>query len=143
RVERGMIGITLQEVTPELARASNLPDTRGALVNGLTEGGPGEKAGSQRGDVIRSVDGRPVDEWTDLPPIIGAMAPGTRITLGVMRDGRERDITVTLAPLDETAAGGTPRFDEPRSRGDGASASNALGIVGQDLDAQDRRQLGL
>ncbi len=143
RVERGMIGVTLQEVTPDIARASNLPDTRGALVNGLSEDGPGQKAGIQLGDVIRSVNGRPVDEWTELPPIIGAMSPGTRITLGVMRDGRERDIAVTLAPLQEGAAGDTPRFDEPQRPGGSASGSNALGIVGQDLDAQDRRQLGL
>ncbi len=144
KVERGMIGVTLQELTADAARGFNLPDSRGALVNEVSPGSPAEKAGIRPGDVIRSVNGRQVNEWNELPPIIGAMSPGTRVTLEIMRDGREREVTVTLAPLDETAAGGTPRFDEPRSRDDGASASsNPLGIIGQDLDAQDRRQLGL
>lgn len=144
RVERGMVGVNLQEVTQDAARAFNLPDTRGALVAGVQPGGPGEKAGIQRGDVIRSVDGRAINVSSELPPIVGAMAPGSKVRLGVMRDGREREVTVTLAPLDESAASGQPRFEEPRGTPRGAAgASNPLGIVGQDLDADDRRQLGL
>ncbi len=144
RVERGMVGVNLQEVTPDIARAANLPDTRGALVAVVQPDGPGEKAGIQRGDVIRSVNGQAVNASSDLPPIVGAMAPGTKVTLGVMRDGRERDVAVTLAPLDESAATGRPQFEEPQDNRRGAAASsNPLGIIGQDLDADDRKQLGL
>jgi serine protease Do len=144
RVERGMVGVNLQEVTQDAARAFNLPDTRGALVAGVQPDGPGEKAGIQRGDVIRSVDGRAINASSELPPIVGAMAPGSKVRLGVMRDGREREVVVTLAPLDEGAASGEPRFEEPRNAQRGAAgSSNPLGIVGQDLDADDRRQLGL
>jgi serine protease Do len=143
RVQRGMVGVTLQEVSPDIARAANLPDTRGALVTGVQPGGPGEKAGIRRGDVIRSVDGRQVNASSEVPPIIGAMAPGSRVTLGVLRDGRERDIAVTLAPLDESAAGATPSFEEPQRSAGPSASSNPLGLVGQDLDADDRRQLGL
>ena len=143
KVERGMIGVTLQSLTADAARGFNLPDSRGALVSEVSSGGPGEKAGIRPGDVIRSVDGQRINESSELPPIIGAMPPGTRVTLGVMRDGRERDVELTLAPLDETTAGGTPDFGEPQRPGGAAPGANPLGIVGQDLDAQDRRQLGL
>jgi serine protease Do len=144
RVQRGMIGVQLQPITADIARASNLPDTRGALVSGVQPNGPGERAGIERGDVIRSVNGTPIYDSTQLPPIVGAMAPGTRITLGVLRDGRERDVAVTLAPLDEGAASGTQPFGEdPEQQDAPRAASNPLGIVGQDLDANDRRQLGL
>ena len=144
RVQRGMIGVQLQPITADIARASNLPDTRGALVSGVQPNGPGERAGIERGDVIRSVNGTPIYDSTQLPPIVGAMAPGTRITLGVLRDGRERDVSVTLAPLDNSGASGAEPFGEdPQGQDTPRAASNPLGIIGQDLDADDRRQLGL
>ena len=142
KVERGMIGVRLQGITADIARASGLPDTRGALVNEVTAGSAGEKAGLQVGDVIRAVNGSVVEQSSDLPPIIGAMAPGTRVELSVLRDGKTLQVPVTLSRLsdgvaandDEDAApGATPK----------AGAGNALGLVGEDLDAGDRRQLGL
>lgn len=143
RVERGMIGVTLQPIGADEARGFNLPDTRGALISGVQPGGPGEKAGLRPGDVVRSLNGRPINESSELPPLIGAMAPGTKVRLGVLRDGREREITVTLAPLEEVA-GAEPGFGQPQPPRAGApAASNPLGIVGQDLDADDRRRLGL
>ena len=142
KVERGMIGVRLQGITADIARASGLPDARGALVNEVTAGSAGEKAGLQVGDVIRAVNGSVVEQSSDLPPIIGAMAPGTRVELSVLRDGKTLQVPVTLSRLsdgvaandDEDAApGATPK----------AGAGNALGLVGEDLDAGDRRQLGL
>lgn len=145
RVQRGMVGINLQEITPDIAKASGLPDTRGALVAGVQQGGPGEKAGIVPGDVIRSVDGTPVNQSSDLPPIVGAMAPGTKVRLGVMREGREREVTVTLSELDEGIAAQGPVGRDPEIRPGRAPAAtaNALGLVGQDLDANQRRQMGL
>jgi serine protease Do len=139
-----MIGVQLQpgDISAEDARGLNLPDTRGALVTDVPSGGPAARAGIERGDVIRSVNGRPIIRSSDLPPIIGAMSPGTRVTLGVIRDGRESEVTVTLAPLDEATSGNAPSFEEPRE-GSAPASSNSLGIIGQNLDAQDRRQLGL
>jgi serine protease Do len=144
RVERGQLGVIVGSIDAETARGFNLPDTRGALVNELADDSPAAKAGVQRGDVIRSINGTPINQSSELPPIIGAMTPGTRVTLGILRDGREREITVTLSQLDEASASGTPSFREEPGRDRAAPASsNPLGIVGQDLDAQDRRQLGL
>ncbi|HET7125588.1 MAG TPA: DegQ family serine endoprotease [Lysobacter sp.] len=141
KVDRGMIGVRLQGITADIAKASGLPDTRGALISEVTAGSAGEKAGLRVGDVIRAVDGDAVRQSSDLPPIIGAMAPGTHVQLSVLRDGKTLQVPVTLSKLDdgELAAvqGGEP---DSTSR---ASGGNPLGLIGEDLDADDRRQLGL
>ena len=146
RVERGQLGVVVGPVTPDVARGFDLPDTRGALVNDLAPDSAAGRAGIQRGDVIRSIDGRAVGQSSELPPIIGAMAPGTRVTLGVMRDGREREIAVTLSKLDDgsVAAGGSDfGRDQARPGAPARASANPLGLVAQDLEAEDRRQLGL
>jgi serine protease Do len=141
KVERGMIGVRLQEITSDIAKASGLPDTRGALINEVTAGSAGEKAGLRVGDVIRAVDGDAVQQSSDLPPIIGAMAPGTRVQLSVLRDGKTLQVPVTLSKLDDgelAAVQGGSQDSTP-----GSSSGNPLGLVGEDLDGDDRRQLGL
>ncbi len=143
RVQRGMIGVSLQDVNADEARGFNLPDTRGALVSTVQEGGPAAKAGIAVGDVIRSIDGQAINRSSDLPPIVGAMVPGSRVNLKVLREGRERDVSVTLSELDESPVAGGPAFGQPRAGAAPSAASNPLGLVGQDLDADDRRQLGL
>ncbi len=148
KVQYAMIGVGLQPVTSDLARAMKLPDSRGALVRDVTAGTPGAKAGLQPGDVIRSVDGRAVRQSSDLPPIIGAMAPGTRVQLGVLRDGKSLQVPVVLAPLDDKLlAGGAANDDDGALPGGqpapAAKPGNPLGLVGEALDAADRRQLGL
>jgi len=144
RVRRGMIGVTLQPITAEAARGLDLPDARGALINDVTPGSAGDKAGLRVGDVVRSIDGTSIQESSDLPPIVGAMAPGTKVTLGILRDGREKDIRVTLGELDASLLPGASEQPVPRGpQGRADSPANALGLVGQDLDADDRRRAGL
>ncbi|NLA68133.1 MAG: Do family serine endopeptidase, partial [Gammaproteobacteria bacterium] len=92
QVRRGQIGVQVQEIRSDDAKGLGLPDTRGALVADIIPGGPAEKAGIERGDVIREVDGTVVNQSSDLPPMIGARAPGSRVTLKVWREGRTRDI---------------------------------------------------
>jgi len=147
KVQYGMIGVGLQEITRELADAMDLADTRGALIRNVTPGSPGDKAGLQAGDVVRSVDGRAIQAYSELPPIIGAMPPGTRVRLGVLREGKLRDVDVTLAPLDESllAGGDADDADAPADpRGEPApSARNPLGLVVRPLDAATRAELGI
>jgi serine protease Do len=149
KVQYAMIGVGLQPVTSDLARAMKLPDSRGALVRDVTAGSPGAKAGLQPGDVIRSVDGNDVAQSSDLPPIIGAMAPGTRVELGVLRDGKLLKVPVVLAPLDDKLLAGNAANDDdgsddmPGKPAQAAKPGNPLGLVGEALDASDRRQLGL
>ncbi|MDQ3495872.1 MAG: Do family serine endopeptidase [Pseudomonadota bacterium] len=139
-VRRGQIGVGVGGIDAETARGFNLPDTRGALVNEVQPGSPAEKAGIQRGDVIRAIDGNPINVFSDLPPIVGAMAPGTRTTVRVWREGRSRDLAVTLSRLDEGAVAAAPATGSPPPA---ARSSNVLGLVGQPLSAQQRSQMDL
>ncbi len=138
QVKRGQIGVQVQQITADGARGLGLPDTLGALVADVVPGGPAAKAGLERGDVIREIDGVRVIQSSDLPPIVGAKAPGSRATLKVWRDGRSRDITVTLSELDEGVASVRPAQGSAP-----AKSSNPLGLVGQELSAAQRRQLEL
>jgi serine protease Do len=147
KVSRGQLGIIFQRdgIRDDQARGFGLPDRAGALINELVPGGAAEKAGLQVGDVIRSIDGRAIVQPSDLPPIVGAMAPGTRVKLGILREGKPKDISVTLTQLDEKLlAGGAPgQPGEAPPRAPNAKSANPLGLIGQDLDADDRRQAGL
>ena len=143
KVSRGMIGVTLQAIDAEAAKGLGLPDTRGALINEVTPGSAGEKAGLRVGDVVRSIDGATIRQSSDLPPIIGAMAPGTTTTLGILRDGKPKDVRVTLGELDPSLLPGASQQPVPRGPGGADRPANPLGLVGQDLDAGTRRQAGL
>jgi serine protease Do len=144
KVSRGMIGVTLQALDAESAKGLGLPDTRGALINDVTRGSAGDKAGLQVGDVVRSIGGTEIRQSSDLPPIIGAMAPGTRVTLGILRDGKPKQVGVTLEELDASLLPGASQQPGPRGpQAPSTKSANPLGLVGQDLDADDRRQAGL
>ncbi|BCT91197.1 peptidase S1 [Lysobacter helvus] len=137
RVSRGLLGIGLEGIDNDQARALGLPDTRGALVREVQPGGGAAKAGVQRLDVIRAFNGTPIEDASSLPPLVGALPPGAKTTLTIMRDGKSRDVTVVLGELD---AG--PRTI-PTSATPAPTHDNPLGIVGEDLDQAQRRQLGL
>ncbi|MCC7250173.1 MAG: Do family serine endopeptidase [Lysobacter sp.] len=145
KVARGQIGVVVQTVPEDAVKAYGLPDSRGALVNDVRSGGPADKAGIEPGDVIRAVNGTPIEDSSDLPPLVGAMAPGSNATLDILRNGKPIERTIKLSKLDETAvAGNVPRRggqedDAPAP----AKAGNRLGLAGQDLDADDRSRLGL
>ena len=141
RVSRGLLGVNVQQVTAEHARALGLPVAEGALVAGIEPGSAADKAGIERMDVITAVDGREVSVSSDLPPLIGLKAPGDRVEVTLLRNGREMAIDVVLGELPGAVAasndGGTPR------RQADAEPANAIGLIPQDLSAQQRRQLGL
>ncbi|MDO5506682.1 MAG: DegQ family serine endoprotease [Pseudoxanthomonas suwonensis] len=144
RVSRGQLGVSVGEVTADMARGFNLPDTNGALVSDVLPGSAAERAGLERGDVIREVNGNPVTASSDLPPLIGAMAPGSRVQLTVLRDGRERQLTATLDELDAVAgAGASAAPTRPGERAGSDADANPLGIAVQELDAATRRAAGI
>jgi serine protease Do len=138
KVSRGQIGVQVQQIDYEKAKGLGLQDTRGALVAAIVDGSPAQKAGIEVGDVIRSFNGIPINDSSDLPPLVGAMAPGSRAKLTVLRGDKTLDYDVVLSQLNEGIAAGMP--DQPAPAAD---ASNPLGLVGQPLDGDDRRQLGL
>jgi serine protease Do len=137
-VTRGMIGVQIQDVTAEIAKAQNLKLTspRGALVADVTPGGGADKAGVKVGDVILAYDGHPVDTASDLPPLVGATSPGSEATLQVSRDGKLMNVKVKVGelPRDQngTASAATPE-----------RAGGALGLAVQTITPAMRQQLGL
>jgi serine protease Do len=105
RVSRGWMGVTLQEVTQDLARSFNLEQPRGALVADVSADGPAAKAGLKAGDIIVAYAGKSVNDSADLPPLVGSSKPGASKALTVIRDGKEREITVTLGQLPDKDKG--------------------------------------
>ncbi|MFL6449325.1 MAG: Do family serine endopeptidase [Bryobacteraceae bacterium] len=96
KVTRGYMGVRLQSLNADMAQAMNLKDSKGAVVASLTPGDPGQKAGLQQGDVITAIDGKKVDGSDDLTMNVISHAPGSAVTLDVIRDGAPKKITVTL-----------------------------------------------
>ncbi len=139
KVSRGLIGVGIEGITAEHARGLGLPDTRGALVNNVQPGGAAEKAGIERMDVIRAINGMAIDDASSLPPIVGAMAPGTRVTVTVFRDGKSREIPLVLSQFDPQGVTNAPAAAPSPA----AVSSNALGIVTENINIEERRKLGL
>ncbi|MCS7082475.1 MAG: DegQ family serine endoprotease [Bacteroidetes bacterium] len=138
KVERGYLGVTIQRITPELARALRLERPQGALVSQVAPGSPAERAGIKPRDVILAVNGQPVENESDLRNRIAFSRPGSRVTLSILRDGRRQEVHVTLGTLDpnllagaEDSGGGSegPSSD-PGSRG---ALLDKLGFSAQNL----------
>jgi serine protease Do len=100
-VTRGWLGVAIQGISPDLFKAFNLEDMHGALVSDVMTDGPAAKAGIQRGDVIIGFQGHKVQDSTELPRMVAAIAPGTKVQVEVVRGGKKMAIPVTLGTLTE------------------------------------------
>ena len=140
RVTRGRIGVQIQELTKEAADAFGLKQADGALVNSVEKDGPAAKAGIESGDIILKVDGRDVHSSNDLPRIITAIRPGTKVTLTVWRKGAAKDFAVTVAEIKEDATP-PPRRANPAPKE--KAKPNRMGLVLSDLTDEQRKQVGL
>jgi serine protease Do len=107
KVERGRLGVTIQEVSQSLAQSFGLERPRGALVAQVEKGSPAEKAGLKPGDVLLGVNGKAIERSAELPPLVAAVKPGTKATFELWRDGRKRTLEVTVGALapEQVAAG--------------------------------------
>jgi serine protease Do len=136
RVARGYIGVALKDVDPDLQQSLNLSSSRGALVQDVTEGSPGERAGLRAYDLITAVDGRAVTSNDELIRRISAMAPGSPVRLDVVRDGRALALTVKLAERPGRPIP-TPKNGPAQPSSNPAPAEQPLGLVVRDLDRDD------
>lgn len=103
QVVRGYVGIETQDVTPELAEAFGLPRSDGAIIAGLVRGGPADKAGLKTGDILVSVNGRPVPDSNVMLNLIAKLVPGTKASLVVLRDRKEQTVEVEVGRRPRTA----------------------------------------
>jgi serine protease Do len=101
KVVRGWLGVMIQKITPELKEKLGLKDEHGALVSDVTPGGPAEKAGIKRGDVIVSFDGKEIREMRDLPQIVGSTHVDKEVSVSVIRNAKKKDFEVKIGKLDE------------------------------------------
>lgn len=106
-VRRGRLGIAMQDLTPELAKALNIKATKGAIVAQVVPGSPADKAGLRTGDLVVSLDGRPIINSAELRNIIGLMQIGEKVTMEVVRDGERKTIKASIAPPDEAKESAT------------------------------------
>jgi serine protease Do len=98
-VTRGWLGVQIQPVTSEMADALGLKQVTGALVAEPQSGSPAAKAGVKSGDVIVSLDGKDIRDARELSQKVATMSPGSSVSLGIIRDGKDQTITVTLAQM--------------------------------------------
>nr|WP_306262875.1 DegQ family serine endoprotease [Pararhizobium sp. IMCC21322] len=98
---RGWLGVRIQQVTDDIAESLDMEEATGALVAGVTAGGPAEKSGVQPGDVILTFDGKVVPSMRELPRIVADTAVGKAVSVTVLRDGQAVEIAVTLGRLEE------------------------------------------
>lgn len=111
-VERGYIGVRLQEISQSLARALNLEDQNGALIAQVESGGPAEIAGLQEGDVIVAFAGQPVEGPRTLSFAVAEQKPGEEVSVTIRRDGEEMTLPMTLAARDSDAGSTEPTEPE-------------------------------
>src|SRR6266446_7285927 len=101
RVARGRIGVVIQEVTRDLATSFGLDKPRGALVNSVEKRSPADKAGIEATDIIIGFEGKPVENSSDLPRLVGSTRPGSQASVEVWRKGATRKLTITVGELQE------------------------------------------
>ncbi|HEX6732014.1 MAG TPA: DegQ family serine endoprotease [Pyrinomonadaceae bacterium] len=138
KVRRGMLGVTIQSLDADMASNLNLPAARGAIVTSVAVGGPAERAGLKRGDVITSVNNQPVADTNGLRNAVARMAPGTSVAVKAFRDGREQNFQVALAELPTRE-----RAEEEQTESGEATSTGKFGLTLQPLTAQTAARFGL
>jgi serine protease Do len=135
-VTRGWLGVSIQGITPELAKGLELSERKGALVADVTKDGPAAQAGVQRGDVIVKFNNQEVPEVHSLPTIVAGTEPGKQVPLAVRRDGKEVTLQVKVGKM---PAERPERADAPEP----AAAQGKWGLALRELDAQTAQRLGV
>lgn len=138
-VVRGFLGVNIQDLTPELAQGFDLNERGGALVADVTRDSPAEKSGLQPGDVITSLNGKPVTDARRLKLSVASLAPGSKVPATVLREGKSQELELQIGDRSgaERFAGG----GRNNRRGDVAKDEGTLkGVAVADLDLRARRE---
>jgi serine protease Do len=116
QITRGYLGVNIQTITPELAKALNIEETKGALVADVIPGSPAEKAGLKRGDIIVDYAGKAIEDSHDLPVKVAATPVDEEVKVAVLRDGVQKQLSVKVGKLssDATLLAGSPESTKGR-----------------------------
>ena len=131
-VTRGYLGVNIQTITPDLAKALEVEEQSGALVSDVMTDSPAEHAGVERGDIIINFDGHNIDDSRDLPAKVAATPVGEEVTIKVLRDGKEKELVVSVGEL--------AADDSYRGKTEGASKGK-WGLQLHDLNDKMAQQL--
>ena len=134
RVTRGWLGVTIQPLTPELAKGFHVPGGGGALVSSVQDGSPAAQAGIKAGDVVTEYDGKKLAQPGDLSRLVAATAVGRQVPLTVVREGKTMSLQVHVARMDEP--------DQPKVA-QSEQGKEPLGLAVETLTPEVGRQLGL
>jgi serine protease Do len=138
KVERGMLGVTIQTVTSDLASGLGLKQVGGVLVSSVNPGGPAAQAGIKQGDVILQLNGTDVTDPNQLRNAVAATSPGSEVTLTISRNGQQQQVKVRLGTL-------TPETPQQTPGGGSGSGGQTgpLGVTVEPMTPQLAAQLGL
>lgn len=142
KVRRGMLGINIQNITDDTAKALELKERNGILVSNVRSGSAADKAGVKRGDIITAINGEKLEDSNVLRNKVAGTLPGTEIKLTIQRDGKEMELTATLDefnPKDTNAANPSKGDDESGPK----NQSGKLGLNLAPVTPQTAKQLGL
>ncbi len=107
KVSRGYLGISMQEITPEMSEFFKLENNRGALINDVTADSPAQKAGLKKDDVIIQIGNKKIEDVQDVKNIVGFSAPGSKLAITLIRNGKEKKIEAEVGALEESELAGT------------------------------------
>jgi len=136
KVERGRLGVGIQEVTASLAKSFGLERPQGALVSTVESGSPAEKAGIKPGDVIMSFNGKPIETASSLPPLVAQTKPGGKAEVDVWRGGKKQTLGVTVGEMKNEKA--ARAGEKPGAVPDGGK----LGLAVRPLTPEERKAVG-
>jgi serine protease Do len=141
KVDRGWLGVQIQQMTPEIASSFGLPSERGALVADVTPNSPAARAGVKQGDVIVKYNGHEIDKLHDLPRLVAETTINSNANLTVWRNGHDEDLKVNVGqmPNDKQEVASNDQGQQQV----GPERSSALGLQLGQLDGQTRKELGL
>lgn len=129
KVQRGRVGVVIQEVSYDLAKSFGLDKANGALVSQVLPNSPAARAGLQIGDIIQSVNGEEVKNSSDLPVMVGILPPGKEITLGIWRQGKREEVKLLLDSVNTEADARNSNLLLPDDPGAISFSADALGLT--------------
>jgi serine protease Do len=140
KVQRGRLGVQIDQVSKEVADSLGLSKAQGALVRGVEQNSPAEKAGLEPGDIILKFEGKPIEKSSDLPRMVGNTKPGTRSAIQVWRRGSMKDMHITVGEFEaEKPVKKAAATEKPQA----GVVTKVLGLTVSELTEAQKKELKL
>lgn len=143
KVRRGMLGVNIQNITDDTAKALELKSTSGILVSNVQSGSAADKAGVKRGDIITAINGEKIEDSNVLRNKVAGTTPGTEIKLTIARDGKEIELTATLDEFKANDSKQGPGGKNRNNEGEPQNQSGKLGVNLEPVTPEIAKRLGI